>query len=326
MFSYKKSLFFFTLIVSFLAMHTISKYAIKAPIDADKSEASFDKQGWVTIYVHGTTTKLGLQFLSKFLPEVGYGAPGLHHVDEMEKKALFRRDVDILCAGDSKRFNKDHFYTFRWSGTLSFSARQIAGKELYEAVIKLLEEYKKKYGYYPKIRIMTFSHGGNVALNMASHLPFFKGEHVHLELLIVACPVQKVTEKFIQHREIDSVYTIYSTRDLLQIVDTYTFEKKRYFPKRFFKNTCDNCRQIKVLINKRGLGHLDLLRSFMLHLPDALNKADSFALGQNDCCVKGVKCGKEAGIIEVSIEDDKFCFYKGYNLIPCVYGKRKKQQ
>lgn len=287
-------------------------------------EKQVDKDYWITIYVHGTTTKLGLNFLTKFYPEVSYGASGLHHINKMPHNALFRRDVDALCAADSNRFCRDHFYTFRWSGSLSFSAREIAGKELYDEVSILLQDYKEKYGYYPKIRIMTFSHGGNVALNMASHLPFFKEELVYLELLIIACPVQKVTEKFIEHPAINSIYTIYSTRDLLQVVDNYRFGNQRYFPKRFFKTAKKNCQQIKVLINQRGLGHLDLLRSFMVHLPDTLNKVDSFVLGKNCVSLEGLKLLNQAGVFEVSISDDKFCFYQGYNLIPCVYGKRKK--
>lgn len=288
------------------------------------------KPEWVTIYVHGTTTKSGLKLLSKFCPDVCYGAPGVHHIDNMPENALFRQDVEKLSSGDIKRFDPQHFYTFGWSGALSFFEREKAGKELYEGVKNLLQEYKEKYGFYPKIRIMTFSHGGNVALNMVSHLPFFKDEHVHLELLIIASPVQKVTEHWIEHPEVDFIYTIASTRDLLQVVDNYKYEKKRYFPERFFKTNKDNCCQMKVFVNGRGLGHLDLLRSFMIHVPDCLNLADAYLLHQKSIAKttaktsKKSKQNKNSEIIEIKIKDDKFCFYKGYNLIPCVYGKRKK--
>jgi hypothetical protein len=310
MFLNKKILFFLNAIFVFNMVNGLEK--------------KVDKPEWINVYVHGTTTKLGLNFLSKFYPEVAYGALGLHHVDKMPKNALFKKDVEILHFADSKRFDKDHFYTFRWSGTLSFTAREKAGKDLYHDLKVLLENYKKDYGYYPKLRIITFSHGGNVALNMASHLPFIKNEHVYLEFLIVAAPVQKHTEKYIENSEIDSIYTIYSTRDVMQVADNYILNKRLHSPKRFFKITRKNCHQIKVLINKRGLGHLDLLRSFMVHLPETLQRVDSFVLGQDCSCVQYIKSGKETGIIEVLIEDDKFCFYKGYNLLSCVYGKRKK--
>jgi hypothetical protein len=291
---------------------------------------------WVTIYVHGTTTKSGLKLLSKFCPDICYGAPGVHHVNNMPEHAIFRQDVKNLSVGDLKRFDPKHFYTFGWSGALSFFEREKAGNELYEGIKNLLEEYKEKYGFYPKIRIMTFSHGGNVALNMVSHLPFFKGEHVHLELLIIASPVQKVTEHLIEHPEIDFIYTIASTRDLLQVVDNYKYEKKRYFPERFFKTTKNNYCQMKVFVNGRGLGHLDLLRSFMIHIPDCLNIADTYLVAQKSIAdttlnvnttlkkKKKLKKDENPKTIEIKIKDDKFCFYKGYNLLSCVYGKRKK--
>lgn len=286
--------------------------------------SSSDKPEWVTIYVHGTTTKAGLKFLAKFYPEVCYGAPGVHHINNMPEKALFRKDVEKLTSGDPKRFLADHFYTFGWSGALSFLEREKAGKELYEGIKNLLDEYKKKYNFYPKVRVMTFSHGGNVALNMVSHLPFFKEEHIYLELLIVACPVQKVTEHLIEHPEIDFIYTIASTRDVMQVADFYKFNKKRYFPERFFKTSKNNCCQMKVLVNNRGLGHLDLLRSFIMHIPDCLNIADQCFALENSNTYKNAKKDNKKSIIEIKIKDDKFCFYKGYNLIPCVYGKRKK--
>jgi hypothetical protein len=300
------------------------------PESTGKPEKQDANPAWVTIYVHGTITKAGLKFLSKFCPDICYGAPGIHHMDNMPENAIFRKDVEKLSSGDSKRFDPKHFYTFGWSGALSFPEREKAGKELYEGVKVLLEEYKEKYGFYPKIRIMTFSHGGNVALNMVSHLPFFKGEHVHLELLIIASPVQKVTEHLIEHSEIDFIYTIASTRDVLQVADNYKYGKKRYFPERFFKTNKNNCCQMKVFVNDRGLGHLDLLRSFMIHVPDSLNVADAYLLTQKSIVdttskiTKKSKKDKDPVIIDVNIKDDKFCFYKGYNLISCVYGKRKK--
>lgn len=287
-------------------------------INAQEPEEENVNPEWVTIYVHGTITKFGLKFLSKFCPDVCYGAPGVHHIDNMPENALFRRDAEKLSFCDVKRFDLKHFYTFGWSGALSFSEREKAGKRLYEGVKHLLEEYKEKYGFYPKIRIMTFSHGGNVALNMVSHLPFFNDEHIHLELLIIASPVQKVTEHLIEHPEIDFIYTIASTCDVLQVADNYKYEKKRYFPERFFKTNKNNCCQMKVFVNGRGLGHLDLLRSFMIHVPDCLNIADAYLATQKSIIDTKLK------IIDIKIKDDKFRFYKGYNLMPCVYGKRKK--
>ena len=282
---------------------------------------------FVTIYVHGTTTAVGLRLLSKFCKDVAFGKPGIHHIDELPEISLLRKDAQILQAGDSRRFDPNHFYTFGWSGKLSFKAREKDGKLLYEGVCRLLKDYEKKYGKMPKVRILTFSHGGNVALNMVKWLPFFDKKPVHLELVIVAVPVQKVTEKLIESPYIAQSYVISSTRDVVQLVDCYKYEKKRYAPKRFFDTTAQNCRQIKVTINNRGLGHIDLMRSFMLHLPDALNFADQVML-QPKTFFKDFEKNDDSelvcNILEYKICDPEFRFYNVLNLPKAVRGQRKK--
>lgn len=291
------------------------------------ADATLDPM-WVTVYVHGTTSAIGLKFIGRFCKDVAFGQPGVHHLNELPDNALLRADVDCLQKGAPDRFCSEHFYTFGWSGQLSFKARAQAGKDLFTGLKALLADYKCKYGFYPKLRIMTFSHGGNVALNMVQYLPFLVEQHVYLELLIIACPVQKVTEKLIEHDEIDHVYTIASSRDLLQVVDFYTYDKKRYFPDRFFHTSKLNCHQIKVSINDRGLGHLDLLRSFIVHLPYALNMADAFVMSQigvlGDSVLYKDQEVDDPMVIDCSIQDDKFRFFKGLNLIHSVRGHRKK--
>lgn len=282
---------------------------------------------FVTIYVHGTTTAVGLRLLSKFCKDVAFGKPGIHHIDELPKIALLRKDAQILESGDARRFDANHFYTFGWSGTLSFKAREKAGKQLYDGVCVLLKKYEKKYGKMPKVRILTFSHGGNVALEMVKLLPFFDKKSVYLELVIVAIPVQKVTEKLIESPYITQSYVISSTRDIVQLVDCYKYKKKRYAPTRFFDTSALNCRQIKVTINNRGLGHIDLMRSFMHHLSDAMNFADQ-QCNQSKTLLeifdqtsqKEQKCP----IFEYTIQDDGFRFYNVLNLPKAVRGQRKR--
>lgn len=283
---------------------------------------------YLTIYVHGTTTALGLRLISRFCKDVSFGELGIHHIDKLQACNLLRQDALLLQKGDSKRFDVNHFYTFGWSGKLSFKARQKAGFQLYQDIQKLLLEYKKKYGYFPKVQILTFSHGGNVALNMVKSLPFFQDQKVDLELVIVACPVQKVTEPLIEHECIDRSYVISSSRDLLQVVDCYYHEKKWNAPERFFKTSKQNCHQVKVMINDRGLGHIDLMRSFMIHLPYVLNFLDQNCgqqprilpeiFGSVDC--KPV----QADTLECCILDPEFRFYNVFNLVKVVKGQRKK--
>ncbi len=282
---------------------------------------------FITIYVHGTTTKVGLRLLSKFCTDVAFGKPGIHHIDDLAENALLRKDAQILQSGNPSRFDSKYFYTFGWSGSLSFKAREEAGARLYHEVRLLLKDYEKRYGKMPKVQILTFSHGGNVALNMVKLLPFFDTKSVHLELIIVAVPVQKVTEKLIESPYISRSYVISSTRDLVQLVDCYKYEKKRYAPTRFFDTKAVNCRQIKVSINNRGLGHIDLMRSFMVHLPNVLISANQCAQTPtrlDEFFSKNDELKPVSSIFEYKINDAEFRFYNVLNVLKAVRGQRKK--
>lgn len=270
----------------------------------------------VTVYVHGTMSSPALKLVYKAWPDLSFGAPGLHHFNTLPEHAFLRTDALCLQQGAPDRFNVEHFYTFKWSGKLSFEAREQAGKDLFFSLKILLDEYKSTYGIYPKLRIMTFSHGGNVALNMVQYLPFLANEHVDLELLMIACPVQKITEKLVEHDEVDRVYMISSSNDLMQVLDFYTYENKRCFPSRFFEKHKQNCLQVKVTVNGRAIGHYDLFRSFIRHIPLTMNALDSWA-----ACRRGDSINP---IMDYDIYDEKFRFFNGINLFSVVSGCRKQ--
>lgn len=59
-----------------------------------------------------------------------------------------------------------HYYTFGWSGIISDSARVHAGAQLHHELTSEIEHYKKQ-GICPKVRLIGYSHGGNVCLNTA---------------------------------------------------------------------------------------------------------------------------------------------------------------
>ncbi len=61
---------------------------------------------------------------------------------------------------------ENYFYTFGWSGLISQSSRRYEAIRFYNALCQELENFHKK-GIYPKIRIITHSHGGGLCLNMA---------------------------------------------------------------------------------------------------------------------------------------------------------------
>ncbi len=272
--------------------------------------SNYHPDQWVNIYIHGTYPgpRLILDHFDCFF----FGKIGLNHISALPQTNLFLQLVKNLCNSDPKRFSFDHFYTFAWSGALCFPARKKAGMILYNKLNDLILDYKKKYDYYPKIRIITFSHGGNVALNMIQFLPFLQDKHIELELVIIACPVQEPLASYIKNPEIDFIYSISTEGDYIQKLDFYQHGGKYQFSNQLFDTTYKKCCQIIVSIDGHSIGHFDLFRSFLVHLPYTLNWADmNFNPNQNP------------NVLNLSIYDDKFISYSGLNLLSILYGLRK---
>ena len=288
----------------------------------------------VNVYVHGTQ-----QFGSKMLPEdIWYCEQGLHHISHLSDDSMMVKDAQLMhdyeqtwkariqndpivrrLSSQSDRFEQkknslefdiDHYYTFGWSGQLSFDAREQAGNALYQELKILLQKYKQEYAVYPKLRIITFSHGGNVALNMVKNLPYLDGEKVELDLVLIACPVQKVTEYLINNPFISGSYVIYSTWDLLQVADYYTYNGNTYFPNRTFDTKTTNCYQILVSVNNTSLSHIELCHAFMRHIPKVLQATRR-------------KDRLPWTFTKYDIRDDGFVFYNVFNMLSVMRAERK---
>ncbi len=262
----------------------------------------------ITVYVHGSqhATKL----LSK---NIWYCHRGLHHISELPAESLFVKDAQLLCKSGDLRFKLDHYYTFGWSGKIDFTVRQKAGHELYEAIKNVLTKYYEQFGQYPVLRIITHSHGGNVALCMLQELPFFEGCNIELELVLLACPVQKVTENLINHPGISRSYVLYSTFDLIQKLDFYQYEGKRYWPARTFEAAeSSNCFQVLVKVNGKRLAHTDFCHSVVRHIPEII-------------CAVDQAVAKELYLMEYNIQDPGFVFYNGFNISGAMKAARKNK-
>lgn len=260
----------------------------------------------ITVYVHGSQN--ATKFLSK---DIWHCQKGLHHINELPKTSLFVQDAQLLQKGNPLLFNQEHYYTFGWSGKINFSVRKEAGQDLYHAIKILLKKYHQEHGAYPVVRIITHSHGGNIALNMVKELPFFENCKIKLELILLACPVQKVTESIINHPEISRSYNLYSTFDLIQKLDVYKYNERWFFPNRTFENAVKNCSQILVKVNGKRISHTDFCHSIMRHIPEILQTADAKMLTEGSC-------------LECNIVDPGFVFYNGFNISKAMKATRKK--
>lgn len=262
----------------------------------------------ITVYIHGSQN--ATKFLSK---DIWHCQKGLHHINELPKSSLFVQDAQLLQQGNPLLFNVEHYYTFGWSGKIKFSVRQEAGHDLFNAIKGLLKRYYQEHGAYPVVRIITHSHGGNIALNMAKDLPFFNDCKIELELILLACPVQKVTENIINHPEISRSYNLYSTFDLIQKLDFYTYNGRWFLPNRTFETDAKNCAQILVKVNGKRISHTDFCHSIVRHIPEILQTAD-------------LKMNLKDSFLECNINDPGFVFYNGFNISKAMKATRKKHK
>ncbi|NBX78083.1 hypothetical protein EBQ93_01840 [bacterium] len=246
------------------------------------SMSSFAQQKNITILVHGT----GAGYTVKMAKQLRYCPKGLHHV-ELEHNhqhigQYFLIKVEKLSTQNPARFDKEHFYTFGWSGKLGFLVRQQAGKELAQELGQLVELYKDRYGQLPHVQIITFSHGGNVALQIAEFKEYFPKE-LFIELIMLASPIQATTEHFMLDECFSKVYNIFSEDDIIQRIDPQNLyapkkDKDSFFSRRTFSTSHAKCKQTKITVRNRGLGHLDMIHGQpILHLSDILQQLDSLA-------------------------------------------------
>lgn len=132
------------------------------------------------------------------------------------------------------------YYTYGWSGLMSVSRRYKDAIGLYQAVAEKVAELKRQ-GINPKVRIIGYSHGGNVLLNLAlvrqqENNPYPLEVD---ELFLLGVPVQSETDYLVNDPMFKQIYHIYSRGDRIQKLDFFSF--KRFFSRRLFKPRAGFC-------------------------------------------------------------------------------------
>lgn len=264
---------------------------------------------WITVWVHGTQPSFdkapGKRLrtaLKKRAHEIFYCKSGLHHIGTQPKTNRHHEFAQLLHKVDPVRFPAEHFYTFGWSGDLSFDVRCQAGKDLYLDLIKLAEEFTHTHGTTPNIRLITHSHGGNVALNLALAQAEYRKNLVINELVLLACPVQEKTAFLAQDQLFKKIYSLYSSLDVLQVVDPQGLYKNNkidtgIFSKRRFPESFNNLAQAKIRFNKRAILHIEFLSDRLVRaLPSIITQLDRWHQDNSrDTQIKQICIQKDTG-------------------------------
>lgn len=242
------------------------------------SENKIEKEKDVlTIWVHGTKA-IGLQ--DHVFKDFFFRYMDLHNINDYEEKHKIKNVAKKLSDKNTERFVFDNFYTFGWSGDLSHTARKAAAKDLHTQIYNLVQYYKNKTGITPKIRLITHSHGGNVALLMSKINSKTINKISIYELVLLACPVQQKTAKYVPDKIFEKIYSLYSESDMIQVIDPQGWhkykkkEKKPLFSERRFKPE-SKLVQARIKLNGHGMMHVEFItEKFANFLPLILKELD----------------------------------------------------
>lgn len=275
------------------------------------------QQAVISIYIHGTL--FNWRNMLATIPgaaELVYVPDGLSLVKDLPENTVGNKLATEFSQRDPRRFVYDNFYTFGWNGKLSFEHRKKSAEFLAKELLQIVDQYEQNYGIKPVIRLVAFSHGGNVALNLAHYLP----KDILVELILIASPIQPETEDLILADCFSKVYMIFSLNDVIQVSDPLNIyqnikNKKDYqewLSKRHFHHNIDKLKQACVSVNGTYLGHLEMFQLFNKHIPKVLKRLD--ILGH----IKGETIGY------VDIEDKGFPFLHGLNIVDVLKGNREQ--
>jgi hypothetical protein len=223
----------------------------------------------ITVWIHGTKS---MSFISDFVHAVPHA--GLKPIKNISSLYRIKPVMHALAQTDPERFPLEHFYAFGWSGRLCFKKRYQEAVKLHAALNDLVADYQTKYAQTPHITLITHSHGGNVALNIAA-IPD-KNPALRLELILLACPVQHETKEQVKDLIFERIYSFYSPADVMQIIDpqglyttptnhTLHFElSERIFP------IHPTVRQAELVINESGISHIGFILERTIKILPAL--------------------------------------------------------
>lgn len=271
--------YFFIFFLGFIGCHTVEGRKRRGSTDRDEQAAlHLPAVGRpITIFIPG-----GAKPVSSLLRLPGFddSCPlGFYLVRTVGSSSgcLGKRVADVFCTVDPVAFPRSAFYVYGWSGLLSLQERERAGRELYNH-IKTLRAVDK-YAHAP-ITILTYSHGGNVALAAAIAALEDKDTTFSIDLFItMACPVVLHTEQFVSSSVFKRVIALYSKSDAFQASDPQCMQTPNnpHFPTPFFSkrrfDATPHLVQAEVKLNNRSrTGHLGFVsKKVMRYLPEVID-------------------------------------------------------
>ena len=185
-------------------------------------------------------------YLNQAMQEFGLKKIDLNDLQPGHASSAIARIYDEVTKLSFPNTTND-YYTFGWSGLLSPSSRYEDSVKLLKELTAELQEKYWKHNIYPKIRLIGYSHGGNVCLNIAAARQNTDPQsQVSIdELILVGVPIQTETDYLANDPIFKRIYHFFSQKDRIQRIDFFSFN--RVFSRRYFRNS-NNFRVPKKLM------------------------------------------------------------------------------
>lgn len=233
----------------------------------------------ITVWVHGTYPVLNI-LTSKHSPFRSwiYVEPGISLAKNLPSDYYFNQLAYECHKRNSEHYHKNHFYTYGWySSKVRPAHRRMEGEKLFNALTKLLKDYKTKYDTIT-VRLIGVSHGGNVVLHCVRCMPLLV-EGVDVEIVLLGTPIQESTRDFVNKPCLKKAYSFYSDIDWIQRIDMQKChsdapQKCPVWSRRTFKDS-DRVIQVRLKINGQFIGH-GKYRSIVKYLPEMLKFVDDY--------------------------------------------------
>lgn len=257
---------------SLVALILISLISIKVAAQNQQEE------NWITVFVHGTfglQANFSIPTFFKLLKddiecssyhinvEIMRKNCAYYTLQPMQERGLHRVNFSpaahrgpylfSLLFNDvlKKYYNNQNnaYYTYGWSGLVSADRRFREARSFYQELSKEIDLIVQDTGQIPKVRLIGYSHGGSICLNLAKIRCEERPHDKFLidELILLGMPVQPVTECLIHAPLFKSIYNIYSGGDHIQRLDIFS-PGNRLSSRRFKKPIPHNLKQIEIQI------------------------------------------------------------------------------
>ncbi len=214
----------------------------------------------ITIFVHGTYFMRKILQYSLSRQQI-YCPQGLTLARNLPDHYHFSKIAHGCVACDRDSYNLDQFYIFGWeSEHVSDAVRNKAAKILVEQMYEVIIDYYLRHDVIPKIRLIGYSHGGNVILDTANHLPLYADmQDVEIEAWLFGTPVQVINHDLVNSDCFSAIYSIYSKKDIVQTLDPQGLRHRKLTKNHFWSDRtfCPYSRSVQVdfTVNGQAFGH-----------------------------------------------------------------------